>query len=145
MMWSNMALLDDLEFPVLTDPLASVAETEHFLWSHLRARITNHRTLVATNSNNRVDFDRIDVSDALMQRGDEEEEGIVAESSSGGESLNVTLRVGERVTRGRDWIWGRSDGGAGNVGSVVEVRESSLSRSFALAKREEELTTRVGN
>lgn len=141
MMWSNMALLDDLEFPVLTDPLASVAETEHFLWSHLRARITNHRILVATNSNNHVDSDRIDVSDALMQRGDEEE----VESSSGGESLNVTLRVGERVTRGRDWIWGRSDGGAGNVGSVVEVRESSRSRSFTLAKREEELTTRLGN
>ena len=32
--------------------------------------------------------------------------------------------MGQRVVRGPDWKWGEQDGGEGNVGTVIEVKQA---------------------
>ena len=40
--------------------------------------------------------------------------------SEGG--VGFAVRVGDRVTRGPDWHWADQDGGAGRLGTIVEVK-----------------------
>ncbi|XP_034323570.2 uncharacterized protein [Magallana gigas] len=40
--------------------------------------------------------------------------------------VNELIATGCLVTRGKDWIWGSQDGGAGNIGSVISVHSSGV-------------------
>jgi hypothetical protein len=53
---------------------------------------------------------------------DEEDEEVVASSQvSATDRVSLTDKIyGVRVTRGKDWMWGDQDGGAGSVGKTVD-------------------------
>ena len=42
----------------------------------------------------------------------------------------MEVRLGLRVVRGPDWMWGEQDGGEGNVGTVVSVHDPQNPSSY---------------
>lgn len=50
--------------------------------------------------------------------------GIEAHGNYFEQLVEDGMKEGDKVVRGSDWKWGNQDGGSGNIGEVIAVKEN---------------------
>ncbi|KAH9251805.1 hypothetical protein BASA81_010248 [Batrachochytrium salamandrivorans] len=99
------------EFSFKADSLLDARQLEVVLWNNIKAKLAERGAGGKPSPA------------SLKRRAPVPTSTTTAANEQAGDAVFVpVLRVGQLVTRGRDWKWQDQDGGAGNVGTVLEVK-----------------------